>query len=95
MKQSNLDLLPVSELASYLSAFKEGTEWNQMSEVTAALTRSLWQPGSAAPICTVSLRSFCSFTSSGPAVKGLFANSPVMLFGELWPLRGQWKGSQK
>lgn len=95
MKQSNLDLLPVSELVSYLSAFKEGTEWNQMSEVTEALTRSLQQQGWAAPICTDSHRSFCSFTSSGRAAKGLFANSPVMLFWELWPLRGQWKGSQK
>lgn len=45
MKQSNLDLLPVSELASYLSAFKEGMEWNQMSEVTKALSRSVRQQG--------------------------------------------------
>lgn len=58
MKQSNLDLLPVSELASYLSAFKEGTEWNQMSEVTEALSLSLRQQGRAAPICIVSHRSF-------------------------------------
>ena len=91
MKQSNLDLLPVSELTSHLSAFKEGMKWNQMSEVTKVLFLSLCCDGNKKPPSAQSTHKTLLVTQQRVCLQVVHQ----MHFSEPRALRGQPKGSQE